>query len=201
MTSFQATKLLKECAVSSLSEKTTDRNHNNKNNTFSPLMKLNSIEDVLKCIDYVDKTYKDKIKDCSTKGIGYILSVDSLSLGHPINLFATLYMLLIAEANVYVLYDASYDYNNYQSEEYFLESFITKYKGAEKITIIPTLRRLEYIAIDNLIKTHPEIHHFIQLGDFSNFLEEKIINVIKKTGLRLHFPSAHYIIFNYSKEK
>lgn len=65
-------KLLKYCA-DSVSENLDWNTENSADTEFKPMSKIESINQLYKCIDYITETYSDIAKPKSLEGVGYYI--------------------------------------------------------------------------------------------------------------------------------
>lgn len=144
--------------------------------------------------------YKDQVDDGCAKGVGYILNIAQICDVHPVYIMVTLYLLLIADANIYIIYDGSYyDTKNHSSMlNSFLDEFLNKYEKAKKVIVVEEMTYKMDAVLKYFLASHKNIKHIVEFGDFINFYPNKAI--LSTKDIQVHLPSAHYVIKNYSKD-
>lgn len=144
--------------------------------------------------------YRDQVNDGCANGVGYILNIDRFCDAHPVYIMVTLYLLLIADANIYIIYDGSYyDANNHSSIlKSFLDEFLNAYEKAEKVIVVEEMTYKMNVVLKYFLASHKDIKHIVEFGDFINFRPHEKIPSNK--AVKVHLPAAHYVIKNYSKD-
>ncbi len=201
MTCEKALGFMKTCAVDALKGKLEWATNKKKTDTYQPLDELKDIDTVLDCIDYISAQYKDKITDGCAENIGYFLNSYRFPDSHSINILTTIYILLVADANIYVLYDGSFFEKDYDKSvaRYFLDELLTVYERAHKITVAKEMTRFTHTVIKEFVRSHNDIKHIVDFGDFVNFYSKAVL--FEELNLRVHLPAAHYVIMDYSESE
>lgn len=144
--------------------------------------------------------YKDQVADGCANGVGYVLNIDRICDVHPVYIMVTLYLLLIADANIYIIYDGSYyDAKNHLSRiNSFLDEFLNAYEKAEKVIVVKEMTYKMDTVLKYFLASHKNIKHIVVFGDFISFRPNEAI--LSNKDIQVHLPAAHYVIKNYSKD-
>ena len=198
MTNEKALDLMKKCAMEALKGKIRDFSRI-RTEKISPLGELESVEDVLRCFRCIADMYKDRIEDGCRENAEYFICIDDCSGMHPINIFATIYVLLLSDAKIHLLYDSSYtDRYKYTKESparLFLDAFTQYYKKAVRLDVDEEMTFRTQEVIEAYCNENEGISDLIFLGDFINF--GHFTDLVNRLGRRFYLPSAHYAILDY----
>lgn len=142
--------------------------------------------------------YKDEIAEGCAEGSEYLINIDRICDAHPINIFVTLYLMMVADAKIYIIYNGSYyDKDKYPSVlNSFLDEFLNTYEKAEKITIVKEMTYSTDKVLEYFLKSHKNVKHIVYFGDFINFYPNSAL--LCNRDIKIHLPAAHYVILNYS---
>lgn len=197
MTHEKAWKIMCNCAMATLDGIKKSKETKMGYNLFTEPQSPKEIEEYFGSVYHL---YKDLIEEGSAEGVGYLLNIDRIHDCHPIYVYITLYLLLVANANIYILYDGSYcDYEPERwSANRFIDAFLETYDKAKKIVVSEEMTYKKSVVIEWFIRSHLDIKHLVYVGDFINFHPNE--NILKKLGINAHFPAAHYVIVNYTNE-
>lgn len=201
MTNENAWRLMYYCIEDMFENELQEQEDDNVDeNGFSLFSNLNSKKQWHHCLDQIYWIYKDSFNDGCAKDIGYIFSLDDVLDTHPINILTAIFALLVAEANIYVLYDGSFpiEESNRETINVFLDKFLIRCTNAKKISLPKEMRYRKHVNIEYQIKRNKDIKHIVIFGDFVNFHNE--VGMLEYMNLRVHLPAAHYLIMNYSKK-
>lgn len=157
---------------------------------FYPLNKIESFEELVWTLEYVSGTYKNRVRVDSCKGMKYLLFVDEIPAGHPVFLLATLYVLLVAGADIYVRYakDVSRAHNR------ILDALVQN-------EVVHCFEPRNWYSDQEVISyvTRNKINRVVFLGDAAN--THNACSMAKRMKPeRVYFPSAHLLIVDYAKK-
>ena len=147
----------------------------------------------------VCRIYKDEITEGYADGAEYIININRICDIHPIYIFVTLFLMMVADAKIYIIYDGSYyDKDSCPSVlNSFLDEFLNTYEKAEKITIVKEMTYSIDRVLEYFLKSQKNIQHIVYFGDFINFSPNAAL--LCKRDIKIHLPAAHYVILNYSE--
>ncbi len=200
MTHEDAWRILYNCMVNSIQKHTTEtKDKSSQQYTFPYIYPRNDDE----ACDYLDKIYniyRDELVDGCANGIGYVINIEEFSDFHPVYCLVTVYSLLVADADMYFIYD-EFDFDGNRCSYKLiglLEEFVNTYGKAKRVTVEEKFKYSINTFIRLLLLKYKNIEHIIYFGDFLNYYPNQ--ELLSKNNIKIHLPSAHYIIRNYSTE-
>lgn len=196
MTHENAFKIMYNCMKKSF--KTNDDNES-ASLEFNLYSTPKTEEEIQAYLSNIYNIYKDEVTAGCADGIGYFININRVCDTHFASIFVTIFLLLVADANMYILYDGSYyDKDRYPSAlNRFLDELLNTYDKAKKITVVKEMTYSTDTVLDYVFARNRDIKHIVYFGDFINYYPSK--RVLSKTNIKIHLPSAHYVIVNYSK--
>lgn len=158
---------------------------------FSPLDPPSSREVLRKALEYVESTYKNRIPQDVKTGERVFLILESCFPGHPVYLLGTLYMLLLAEAEIYVRYDDEDDRPYAAITTHLLEAGCLQPSGLDYCCRSSDCREF---------MQEKQVERLVILGDTAN--NSCLVNDAEWAGVsRVNLPSAHLLITDFLQEK
>ena len=186
--------------VNSLKKNTIEPNVKDIERFTFPYIYPRNEDEAQRYLNKIYHIYINEFTDGCANGAGYIIDIAQYDNVHPIYILITIYALLVADANIYVIYEGSYDDSKDEKSELngFLDEFLNTYEKAEKVTVPEESKYSTDTVIENLLMSHKDIKHIVYFGDFCNFYPSK--NILSNKNIQIHLPAAHYIIRDYSNE-
>lgn len=166
-----------------------------------PFGKLETLAQTKEHLDYIYRTYYDVFKDGAMDGVGYLFCIDQFYDTHPVTVLTVLYALLIADADIYLIYKRSYNKTKEDEDviKCLLDELVSSYEKAQTLTVPADLTCFTHEVIEEFVKSHEDVKHIVDIGDFVNFHNKS--GFFARIGLRVHLPAAHYVIMNYANEE
>ena len=200
MTNEQAVCLMKECAMNGFVNDAEWIFEQPKEQQDSLILEqYDKLYQFEKCIDDISLKYKDCILCNQAKNIGYLIADNKFGYAHYSDIIAAIYVLLVADANIYFLYDESYLGKDEQQKKtiasYFIDELIKEYPKAQKIFVSKEMNSNVGLVVKFFLKSHRDIRHIIYFGDF--VIMHNKLDFLKRMNITLHLPITRYIISGY----
>lgn len=172
----------------------------NNDRKFQPMGKIESVNQLYECIDYIVDNYSDIAESNSLKGIGYYFYIFFGGIPHPIFTLTSLYILLRADADIYINNNHVYKNGKFISDNaQYLDFIIDKLADVcPKVHIVTITDRYDENELKQFFANHPHISHVLDFDDYANICGR--LKIYEEVNLTVHTPGSYLIVTNYSKK-
>lgn len=155
--------------------------------SFRPLDRIHSAQELLWTLDYVADTYRDRVPPRVLWGEKYALRIESIPAGHPVFLLGTLYVLLSAYAQIHV----SYSEENEELCDRIIHALLEQ-DVIQEFTFWDRFSKMDTA----LHLRRKKISQIVVLGDVPN-MHHNYGLIRMMGGCVWHFPSAHLLLADF----
>lgn len=161
----------------------------------APMDEMADCRSLLRCLDYLEETYGDRIEPGCTGGEAYYIQIEPLCTGHPIFTLGTFYVLLLAGARLFVECCSDWDDPDVFRTRRFVQQLAAAVPG---VTDLTDDLSFSPEGAWGFLRQHPDIRRMVFLGDCANAYPK--YNRADKLGLSIHHPGAHILVADYEDE-
>lgn len=191
--------LLKYC-TSSASEKCEWDIADNRDVEFKPMAKIESVNQLYQCIDYIVDNYSDIAEPNSLEGVGYCFNTYIGGAPHPIFTLASVYILLRAGADIYINNDYVYNSGKFIPDNAAYLDFIVDrlVEICPKVHVVSIIDKYNKDELKQFFASHPQISHVLDFADYANI--SKRLKIYEEFNMTVHTPGSYLMITNYSEK-